>query len=303
MNVVFMGTPQYAVDILDALVNSNVNVVGVFTQPDKPIGRKQALTPSEVKIYAQTHLKNVKIYEPKTLRDESVVSELVALKPDFIVVAAYGKILPKVVLDISPCINLHASILPKYRGASPIQSALLNGEKQSGVTAMLMDEGLDTGDMLDFAYIDCQNLMADELFNALGKIGGELIVKTLKNFKNLIPIKQEESLATHCKKIQKSDGLINFEENAEQIYNKFRAYMPWPGIFTQSGLKILKLELVDTNGNVKSGEIFEIYKDSFVVGCKSGAIKIFYVQEPSKKAVAAVDYINGKRLRIGDFIY
>ena len=185
MNIVFMGTPKYAAKILRALAEAKFKIAAVFTQPDKPVGRKQILTPSEVKIYAQQHLLAVPIFQPASLKDEAVAAQIKELKPDFIVVAAYGKILPQAVLDIALCINLHASILPKYRGASPIQSALLAGEKQTGVTAMLMDAGLDTGDMLDFAYTPCEDKTAAQLFDELGDLAGDLIVRTLLNFTNL----------------------------------------------------------------------------------------------------------------------
>ena len=298
MNVVFMGTPDYAVRILRQLKEAGFNIKAVFTQPDKPVGRKQILTPSEVKIYAQNELVGVPVFTPKTLKDEAVVAELKAFEPKFIVVAAYGKILPGSVLDVATCINLHASILPKYRGASPIQSAILAGEKQTGVTAMLMDAGLDTGDMLDFIYTPCESKMSSELFSELGELGGELIVKVLKNFENLKPQKQDDTQATHCKKISKSDGLFSFDEDAGQIYNKFRALTPWPGIYLASGLKILSLELGEKSG--KSGEILSVEKDHVVVACKGGAVKIYELQEPSKKPTNAKAYINGKRLNVGD---
>ncbi|ORI11228.1 methionyl-tRNA formyltransferase [Campylobacter concisus] len=298
MNVVFMGTPDYAARILRHLKEAGFNIKAVFTQPDKPVGRKQILTPSEVKIYAQNELVGVPVFTPKTLKDEAVVAELKAFEPKFIVVAAYGKILPGSVLDVATCINLHASILPKYRGASPIQSAILAGEKQTGVTAMLMDAGLDTGDMLDFIYTPCESKMSSELFSELGELGGELIVKVLKNFENLKPQKQDDTQATHCKKISKSDGLFSFDEDAGQIYNKFRALTPWPGIYLASGLKILSLELGEKSG--KSGEILSVEKDHVVVACKGGAVKIYELQEPSKKPTNAKAYINGKRLNVGD---
>ena len=298
MNVVFMGTPDYAVRILRHLKEAGFNIKAVFTQPDKPVGRKQILTPSEVKIYAQNELVGVPVFTPNTLKDEAVVAELKAFEPKFIVVAAYGKILPKSVLDVATCINLHASILPKYRGASPIQSAILAGEKQTGVTAMLMDAGLDTGDMLDFIYTPCENKMSSELFSELGELGGELIVKVLKNFENLKPQKQDDAQASHCKKISKSDGLFSFDEEAGQIYNKFRALTPWPGLYLASGLKILSLELSEKSG--KSGEILSIEKDHVVVACKGGAVKIYELQEPSKKPTNSKAYINGKRLSVGD---
>ena len=301
MNVVFMGTPDYAVRILRHLKEAGFNIKAVFTQPDKPVGRKQILTPSEVKIYAQNELAGVPVFTPNTLKDEAVVADLKAFSPDFIVVAAYGKILPGSVLDVATCINLHASILPKYRGASPIQSAVLAGEKQTGVTAMLMDAGLDTGDMLDFIYTPCETKMSSELFSELGELGGELIVKVLKNFENLKPQKQDDAQATHCKKIAKSDGLFSFEESARQIYNKFRALTPWPGIYLASGLKILELELLRDKFE-RTGEILHVDKLGFCVACGEGAVKITKVQEPGKKPVDASAYLNGKRLGIGDFL-
>lgn len=300
MNIIFMGTPAYARTILDALVRAGIGVAGVFTQPDKPVGRKQILTPSEVKIYAQQNLPHAKIFQPKTLKEGTVAAEILALKPDFIVVAAYGKILPKSVLDIAPCINLHASILPKYRGASPIQAALLNGEKNTGVTAMLMDEGLDTGDMLGFTHVSCEGKRSAAMFEILGELAGELAVKTLFDFKNLTPQKQDDALATHCKKIQKSDGLVNLSEDAEQIYNKFRAFHEWPGVFLESGLKFLELNLAEGSG--AAGEILRIEKDGFVVACGTGALKILALQEAGKKALDAKAYINGKRLVAGNKI-
>ncbi len=305
MNVVFMGTPDYAVRILRHLKEADFNIKAVFTQPDKPVGRKQILTPSEVKIYAQNELVDVPVLTPNTLKDEAVVAKLKAFEPKFIVVAAYGKILPKAVLDIAPCINLHASILPKYRGASPIQSAILADEKQTGVTAMLMDAGLDTGDMLDFAYTPCEDKTAAQLFDELGDLAGELIVRVLLNFANLTPLKQDDAQATHCKKITKSDGLFSFKESARQIYNKFRALTPWPGIYLASGLKILDLKYLcgREDERRKPGEIIFDGKYYIYVACGGGgALCLETVQEPGKKPVDASAYLNGKRLGIGDIV-
>ena len=304
MNIVFMGTPEYAAKILRALAEAKFEIAAVFTQPDKPVGRKQILTPSEVKTYAQQHLPAVPIFQPASLKDEAVAAQIKELKPDFIVVAAYGKILPQAVLDIAPCINLHASILPKYRGASPIQSAILAGEKRTGVTAMLMDAGLDTGDMLDFAYTPCEDKTAAQLFDELGDLAGELIVRVLRNFANLTPIKQDDAQATHCKKISKSDGLFAFEQSAEQIYNKFRALTPWPGIYLASGLKILDLKYLcgREDERRKPGEIIFDGKYYIYVACGEGAVKIIKVQEPGKRPVEASAYLNGKRLGIGDIV-
>ena len=305
MNIVFMGTPEYAAKILRALAEAKFEIAAIFTQPDKPVGRKQILTPSEVKVYAQQHLPTVPIFQPASLKDEAVAAQIKELKPDFIVVAAYGKILPQAVLDIAPCINLHASILPKYRGASPIQSAILAGEKQTGVTAMLMDAGLDTGDMLDFAYTPCEDNTAAQLFDELGDLAGELIVRVLLNFANLTPLKQDDAQATHCKKIAKSDGLFSFEESARQIYNKFRALTPWPGIYLASGLKILDLKYLygREDERRKPGEIIFDGKYYIYVACGGGgALCLETVQEPGKKPVDASAYLNGKRLGVGDIL-
>ena len=305
MNMVFMGTPEYAAKILRALAEAKFEIAAVFTQPDKPVGRKQILTPSEVKTYAQQYLPAVPIFQPASLKDEAVAAQIKELKPDFIVVAAYGKILPQAVLDIAPCINLHASILPKYRGASPIQSAILAGEKQTGVTAMLMDAGLDTGDMLDFIYTPCEDKTAAQLFDELGDLAGELIVRVLLNFANLTPLKQDDAQATHCKKISKSDGLFGFEQSAEQIYNKFRALTPWPGIYLASGLKILDLKYLcgREDERRKPGEIIFDGKYYIYVACGGGgALCLETVQEPGKKPVDASAYLNGKRLGIGDIV-
>ena len=304
MKIVFMGTPEYAAKILRALAEAKFEIAAVFTQPDKPVGRKQILTPSEVKVYAQQRLPAVPIFQPASLKDEAARAQIKELKPDFIVVAAYGKILPQSVLDIAPCINLHASILPKYRGASPIQSAILADEKQTGVTAMLMDAGLDTGDMLDFAYTPCEDKTAAQLFDELGGLAGELIVRVLRNFANLTPLKQEGAQATHCKKITKSDGLFSFEESARQIYNKFRALTPWPGVYLASGLKILDLKYLcgREDERRRPGEIIFDGKHYIYVACGEGALCIETVQEPGKKTVDASAYLNGKRLGIGDIL-
>ena len=304
MNIVFMGTPEYAAKILCSIAEAKFEIAAVFTQPDKPVGRKQILTPSEVKVYVQEHLPAVPVFQPTSLKDEAVAAQIKELKPDFIVVAAYGKILPQAVLDIAPCINLHASILPKYRGASPIQSAILADEKQTGVTAMLMDAGLDTGDMLDFAYTPCEDKTAAQLFDELGDLAGELIVRVLRNFANLTPLKQDDAQATHCKKISKSDGLFSFEESAWQIYNKFRALTPWPGIYLASGLKILDLKYLcgREDERRKPGEIIFDGKYYIYVACGEGALCIETVQEPGKKPVDASAYLNGKRLSVGDIV-
>lgn len=299
-NVIFMGTPEYAQKILLRLIETDdINVVAVYTQPDKPVGRKKILTPPPVKLTAQEY--HIPVYQPQKLREEAVVKELLKISCDYIVVAAYGQILPRKILDHAPCINLHASILPQYRGASPIQQTLLNGDKVTGVTAMLMQEGLDTGDILKIETIFvAEDTMATELFTQLTELAAGLTVDVVRNFEKYTPVQQNEAEATHCKKITKADGEIELN-NAVEVYNKYRAFTPWPGIYLSSGLKLKKLKLEDKNTqNTEAGKIVIIDKDSIVVTCKEGSLRIYKVQPESKKEMDVLSYINGKRLTIED---
>lgn len=296
-----MGTPDYAQKILERLVETDgINVVAVYTQPDKPVGRKKVLTAPPVKITAE--LNTIDIYQPSRLRDEDTVAELLKIECDYIVVAAYGQILPKSVLDHAPCINLHASILPSLRGASPIQQILLDGKTQTGVTAMLMDVGLDTGDIIKIDTIEVpEDEMVETLFNRLTEVAVDLTVDVLQNFTSYSPQVQDDSLSTHCSKITKADGEVEFI-NALTLYNKYRAFTPWPGIYLESGLKLKKISLVDAESVNESGKILAVDSDSVVVGCSIGSIRVYSVQAPSKKEVDAVAYINGKRLSLEDRI-
>lgn len=305
--IVFMGSPDYAVVILRALL-AEFELVGVFTQADKRANRGK-MSPSKVKEFLSSeefkalNLKAPPLFTPSSLKDEAVVSEIQNLEPDFIVVAAYGKLLPKSVLDIAPCINLHASILPKYRGASPIQSAILNGDTQSGVTAMLMNEGLDTGDILKSTEISIKAKRADEVFNEFSSLAAKLCVETLKEFKHLKPLKQEDSKASYCKKIKKEDGLIDIRsQSAREIYQKFLAFYPWPGVFLENGLKFIDLELIDETSNLNAGQISNISANAFNLACKTGTLKIKALQEAGKKVLRAGDFINGKRLKNEDYL-
>ncbi len=293
MRIIFMGSPDYGVKILDEL-NKNYEIVAVYTQPDKPVGRKKVLTPTPVKKYAIEN--NLDVFTPTSLKNE----DLSKFKPDFIVVAAYGLILPEHILNLAPCINLHASLLPKYRGASPIQSAILNGDEYTGITSMLMDKGLDTGDILVWDYVKIENKDSIELFNELADIASKQIIYTINNFYQLKPLKQIDALATYSPKIKKSDGKIDFSD-ALIIDRKFRAFKPWPGIYSDE-FKITDMELIDINGNYQKREIVEIKNDGIVVGCTKGLIKIKKLQVPGKKEISALDYVNGKRLKEGDII-
>ncbi|GGD42630.1 methionyl-tRNA formyltransferase [Malaciobacter pacificus] len=301
--ILFMGTPDYATTIFKKLVESNYELVGLFTQPDKPVGRKQILTPPHIKQYCIDENIELPIYQPLKLRgNQEARQQIIDLKPDFIIVAAYGQILPKEILNIAPCINLHASLLPKYRGASPIQEALLNDDRYTGVTSMLMEEGLDSGDILGLQYLKISPTMeVIEAFSKLSTIAAELTINTLDNFENIKPIKQNESEVSFCKKIKKEDGLVDFTD-AKKLYLKYKAYSFWPGVFLESGLKIKDIKLFETNSNNKKGEILDIQNDFIVVGCNKGSLKIATIQAPSKKAIKSTDYIRGQRLELGSIL-
>ena len=299
MKVIFMGTPDYASEILSALVaDEEINVVAVYTQPDKPVGRKKVMTPPITKTVALEH--NIPLYQPTRLRDDESVAELLTVDCDFIVVAAYGQILPKAILEHAPCINLHASILPAYRGASPIQQAILNGDKETGVTAMMMDVGLDTGDIIKIEKIEIgDDEMVSSLFERLTVCAASLTLDVLKNFDAYTPVPQDESASTHCAKVSKQEGLVHFDD-AKTLYNRYRAFTPWPGVFLESGLKLKKMHLVETTKAHKAGEILAIEAEYIVIGCEKGALAISKLQPPSKKEMDAVAYLNGKRLQLAD---
>ena len=298
-----MGTPDYATTIFKELLKSKYEIVGLFTQPDKPVGRKQILTPPHIKQYCLDENLDIPIFQPLKLRNnEEAKVQIESLRPDFIIVAAYGQILPKEILNIAPCINLHASLLPKYRGASPIQESLLNDDFYTGVTSMLMEEGLDSGDILGLQYLKITSSMeVSEAFEKLSAIAAKLTITTLDNYENIRPLKQNEAEVSFCKKIKKEDGLVNFL-NAKNLYLKYKAYSYWPGIFLESELKLKDIELAETNSINEAGKILDISKDFIVIGCQKGSLKIKTLQAPSKKAISSVDYIRGQRLEIGDLL-
>lgn len=301
--VLFMGTPSYATEIFKKLLSSNYEVIGLFTQPDKPVGRKQVLTPPDIKQFCIDNSINIPIFQPEKLRDNLAAYLVIKeLKPDFIIVAAYGQILPKEILKLAPCINLHASLLPKYRGASPIQESLLNDDNFTGVTSMFMEEGLDSGDILALQYLKITPTMeVSEAFSKLSLIAADLTITTLDNFDRLNPIKQNESKVSFCKKIKKENGLVDFSD-AKNLFLKYKAYSFWPGIFLESELKLKDIELLEESSQNEAGKILDICKDYIIVGCKKGSLKIKTLQAPSKKAINSVDFVRGQRVEIGDIL-
>lgn len=301
MKVLFMGTPDFAVPCLEKLVNEKYDIVGVFTQPDKPRGRKQVMTPPDVKVCANKL--NLKVFQPNTLKGESVYETIKELDPDVIVVAAYGKILPKNIIDYPKygCINVHASILPKYRGASPIQQAVLNGDKETGVTTMQMDVGLDTGDILlcEKVKIDIDETTLS-VFEKLSHVGADLLIETLKKAEEgtLNPIKQDESLATHCSMIDKSICDIDFNKTSEQVHNLVRGLYDWPIANTYLNgkkLKIYKTKLSDLCG--ECGTVLSV--NPFVIACKNGSVEVLELQLEGKKRMDAKAFLSGHNIKIG----
>jgi len=299
--IVYMGTPNYAEMILQKLIDSDdIEVSLVLTQPDRAVGRKRVLTSPPVKVLALKN--NIKILQPEKLKDNGVYETIANKKPDLIIVAAFGQILPQSILDIAPCINLHASILPKYRGASPVQQSLLNNDEYSGVTAMLMELGLDSGDILGYKYFKIpKDMKVKDLMLQLSLDACELTIDIIKNFHNINPIPQIEATATHCKKILKIDGEIVFND-AQKLYNKYRAFEGWPDIYTSNGLKIIDMRILDIDGNYNSGEILEINRRSIIIGCEKGKIEIKTLQPKSKKPMDAKAYLLGKELKVGDLL-
>lgn len=304
MNIVFMGTPDFAVPALKAIANSNHNVSGVFTQPDKPRGRKMIMTPPDVKVCAEEL--NIPVFQPKSMKSQEALQILTDLKPDVVVVAAYGQILPQAVLDVPRfgCINIHGSLLPKYRGASPIQQAVLNGDKVTGVTTMLMNAGLDTGDILLSVKTEIgENETSGELFDRLAQLGGELILKTLDVIENgtAEPKKQDDSFATHTSKIDKSLCPIDFSKPSFEVHNKIRGLNPWPIATAKlcgKNVKIFSSRLSRLSG--ASGTVLSV--KPLIIGCGEKSVEILELQPEGKKRMSASAFAAGHKISIGDTV-
>ncbi|MBP0960448.1 MAG: methionyl-tRNA formyltransferase [Oscillospiraceae bacterium] len=307
MNIVFMGTPDFAVPCLKALIDSDNKVTGVFTQPDKPKGRGYKLTPPPVKVLAEEN--GIPVFQPNSLKKgedaENALKTLKELSPDLIVVVAYGKILPKEVLDVPKlyCMNVHASLLPKYRGAGPIQWSVLNGEKETGVTTMLMAEGLDTGDMLMKKSTEIgENETASELHDRLSVIGAELLIETIGAIKsgNVTPVKQNDDESSYSPMLTKDMCPIDFNKTAREIHNQIRGLSDWPcatAIMGEKRIKIYKSHIVE---NVKGtvGEIVDA--DKFIVCCgDNNGIAVDEIQAEGGKRMKTADYLRGNKIEKG----
>ncbi len=303
MKVVFMGTPDFAVETLKALYEAGHEIILAVSQPDKPKGRSGKLAPTPVKEFAMEH--DIPVYQPVKIRAEESVEYLKQYQADVFVVAAFGQILPKVILDMPRlgCVNVHGSLLPKYRGAAPIQWAVINGEKVSGNTTMLMGPGLDDGDMLLKSEIE---LAADEtggsLFDKLAIDGGKLAVKTIEALDRgeITPIPQDESQATHVGMISKEMGNVDWTKPADEIERLIRGLNPWPSAFTFIDGKQVKLwSATVVEGTGEPGTIIDVNKNVFTVACGSQALEINELQLEGKKRMATGDFLRGYNLETG----
>ena len=309
MRILFMGTPDFALFSLKALCEAGENVIGVVTQPDKPKGRGYTLTPPPVKVYALE--KGLPVYQPATLRGEEFAALLDTLAPELIVVVAYGKILPENVINYPKygCINVHGSLLPKYRGAAPMQRAIMDGDKVTGITTMYMDVGLDTGDMLLKSEIVIEeNDNFETIHDKLGACGADTLIRTVEGLKagTVVREKQDDSLSTYAAKIEKADCLIDFTKSAEEVHNQIRGLSPIPLSFTHTAdgklLKVTEAKISSREG--QKGEIGRILslENGIEVACGSGSVLLLGVLPEGKGRMSAADFIRGRKVATGDIL-
>ena len=306
MRIVFMGTPDYSVRTLEALIKAGHSIEAVFAQPDKKVGRKQILTPPPVKVFASEH--NIPVFQPERLKDnEEILKALENINADIIVVVAYGKILPESILNMYKfgCINGHASLLPKYRGASPIQWAIVNGEKQTGVTIMKMDRGMDTGDIIESTKIDIDDCdTADSLFEKLSVVSADLTVKVLKDIseEKAVFTKQDDSLATYAPIIKKEMAHIDFNKSANEVRCAVRGYYSWPcAYFFLNNKRIKALSCTVISGIQEEPGTAVLTDGGLAVACKGGEGVLFDIIQPEgSKAMKSSDWLRGNKINPGE---
>lgn len=307
MRVIFMGTPDFAIGTLEEIVKAGHEVVGVVTQPDKPKGRGKTMMPTPVK---ETALKyNLPVYQPRKVREPEFVELLRSLKPDVMVVAAFGQIITKEILEMPKygCINVHASLLPAYRGAAPIQWAVINGDKESGVTIMQMDEGIDTGDMIEKAVVPiAEDETGGSLFDKLSHTGAKLCVKVLKDLEEGTAVgkkQPEESTTPYAKMIDKKMGEVDWKKSAKEIEQLIRGLNPWPSAYTKvhgKTLKLWKAKVLLETSQMKPGQIVKVTKDSLAVQTGQGMLEIQELQLEGKKRMDTSSFLRGYALAEGE---
>ena len=304
-----MGTPDFALFSLKALVEAKRNIVGVLTQPDKPKGRGYELLPPPVKIFAKAQ--GLPVYQPNTLRDEAFAELLAKIDPNLIVVVAYGKILPQNVLDYPKygCINVHGSLLPEYRGAAPMQRAIIDGKTITGITTMKMEAGLDTGEMYEQATLAIgpeDNF--EVVHDRLGALGAKLLLSTIEKLENgnLVGTPQDDTKATYAKKIEKEDCRLDFSHSAKELHDLIRGLSPIPlAVTTLPDGKLLKIVSATVSGSPRSGdpgEILSLDGGKITVACRDGALDLLTMIPEGKKKMSANDLINGRRVKVGDLL-
>ena len=305
MKILFMGTPDFAVPCLEKLIKDGHNIVGVLTQPDKPQGRKMKLTPPPVKELALQN--NLEVYQPESLKNDAIKQLLEEKQPELIVVVAYGKILPKYVLDFPKygCINVHGSLLPRWRGAAPIQWSIIAGDKTAGVTTMKMSEGLDTGDMLlKYETEIGQTETAGELFDRLALSGAELLHDTIEQIDTIVPEVQDESKANYAHMLDKQMAQIDWSKSNKEIDCLIRGLNPWPiALTTLNGerLKVYSASLQNASG--KAGEVLQAdSKNGLLVACGEGAMLLNEIQAVGGKRMNAKDYLRGHKIEVGSIL-
>ncbi|WP_417191691.1 methionyl-tRNA formyltransferase [Agathobaculum butyriciproducens] len=302
MRIVFMGTPDFAVPSLQALIDAGHDVCAVYTQPDKPQGRKQILTAPPVKTLALEH--DIPVFQPNTLKNEDEQARLRELAPEVIIVVAYGKLLPKAVLDIPPhgCINVHGSLLPRWRGAAPIQWAVIAGDEMAGVTTMQMAEGLDTGDMLlTYETKVGEKETAGELFDRLAQSGAELLIQTLVKLDEITPRPQDDAQSCYAHMLDKQMAVIDWSKSAHEIDCLIRGLNPWPiALTTLSGERLKVFAAEKAAGNGEPGTVLEADpKKGLTVACGEGALKLTEIQMVGGKRMKATDFLRGHAIEVG----
>lgn len=305
MKIAFMGTPEFAVRVLEGLLATEHEVGLVVTQPDKAKNRGKKIQYTPVKEKAVEH--GIKVLQPERVRGNAeFMGELTEYNPDIIIVVAYGQILPKEVLELPKygCVNVHASLLPRLRGAAPIQRAIIEGDEETGVTIMQMSEGLDTGDMLLKESIKIGNMNYSSLHDALADIGAELMVKALSLIESdeIKPEPQDDSKSSYAKMVFKQEGKIDFSKEPEEVERLIRGFDPWPGAFCDYEdmvMKLWKAEPVKQNTGKAPGTITEVSKDGMKIACGSGTLLVTEIQVPGKKRVAVSDYLKGNQIKEG----
>ena len=313
LRVLFMGTSEFAIPALKQLLTNNYEIIGVVTQPDRPSGRGKKLKPTPVKVIATDN--KLHVFQPKKVRETDFIATLKELSPDVIVVAAFGQLLPQTVLDIPPCgiINLHPSLLPKYRGAAPIQWALINGDQETGVTLMLLDAGEDTGDVICMERVPIEITDTTEsLHERLANIGANLLIDVLSDLKLGEPPQatpQNHAEATYAPRLTKEIGRINWNSSANAIFNLIRGTLGWPGAFTffQNGtlLKVIQSQpnVIERNKRQeKPGTIRISPQQQLFVNTGEGEIELLQVQPATKKVMSAKDFINGYQIKSGEYL-